>query len=378
MAWWRNRSLKVGLIYAALAGTAFLVVESTLPANLTRLLSTIALAAGFPIAVLGAWLTTRPGRRRVILVALVITFGVVGVWRLNRGGSASSASRPYFIAHRGVHQQMHPEHDSWRICVRRIHAPEHDLIENTIPSIHAAFDHGARLVEIDIRPTADDDFAVFHDDMLDCKTEQKGPVAERTMPELRKLDVGYGYVTEGGEYPLRGKGVGMMRSLDEVLDTFPGKEFVIDVKFSEEPEYWIRLERSLARRSPSDRKRLVVSGADHGIVKLRRRFSELRVVSRPMALRCVRDYMLLGWSGYVPTACRNSVAGTYHDTGWMMWGFPNIWIGRMHAAGTVVLMRPRQLSEPAFAAAIPPGYMGGIQTDRIEVFSRWMQAARPH
>jgi hypothetical protein len=52
-----------------------------------------------------------------------------------------------------------------------------------------------------------------------------------------------------------------------------------------------------------------------------------------MALRCVRDYMLLGWSGYVPGACRRSITGSYHDT-------------------------------------------GGIQTDRIEVFAKWMQAAR--
>lgn len=378
--WWRavreHRAFKVGWIYALAAGGTCLVVDNTLPVNLTRLLSTIALVAAFPIALLVAWLTTRPGRRQLLLVTAFIAFGAFGVWLLNRNDSDAAASGPYFIAHRGVHQQMHPEHNSWRICLRRIHPPEHDLIENTLPSIRAAFDHGARLVEIDIRPTADDDFAVFHDDMLDCKTEQKGPVADRSMQELRQLDVGYGYVTEAGLHPMRGKGVGMMRSLNEVLDAFPGKEFVIDVKFGGEPEYWDRLERYLARRGALDRERLVVSGADRGVAQLRRRFPGLRVASRPMALSCVRDYVLLGWSGYVPSDCRKSITGSYHDTGWMMWGFPNTWVERMHAVGTVVLMRPRGVGEPEFAAAVPPDYRGGIQTDRIEVFPMWMRAAQ--
>jgi glycerophosphoryl diester phosphodiesterase len=56
-----------------------------------------------------------------------------------------------------------------------------------------------RFVEIDIRPTGDGDFAVFHDDVLDCKTDAVGAVAARTMEELRTLDVGHGYVTEAGE-----------------------------------------------------------------------------------------------------------------------------------------------------------------------------------
>lgn len=47
------------------------------------------------------------------------------------------------------------------------------------------------------------------------------------MNELKKLDVGYRYTADNGEsYPFRGKGIGMMPSLDEVFAAFPNREFL--------------------------------------------------------------------------------------------------------------------------------------------------------
>jgi hypothetical protein len=59
----------------------------------------------------------------------------------------------------------------------------------------------------------------------------------------------------------------------------------------------------------------------------------------------------------------------------MTWGFLGTWVERMHRAGAVVIMRPRSVSERELAAAIVPGYSGGVQTDRIEAFAGWMRAA---
>ncbi len=64
---------------------------------------------------------------------------------------------------------------------------------------------GADMVEIDVAPTADGQMAVFHDWTVDCRTEGKGNVRDKTMAELKQLDPGYGYTADGGKtFPLRG------------------------------------------------------------------------------------------------------------------------------------------------------------------------------
>ncbi len=54
---------------------------------------------------------------------------------------------------------------------------------------------------------------------------------EKTLAELKALDIGYGYTADGGNtFPFRGQGVGLMPSLDEVLARFPDKRFLINIK----------------------------------------------------------------------------------------------------------------------------------------------------
>lgn len=51
------------------------------------------------------------------------------------------------------------------------------------------------------------------------------------------LDVGYGYTADGGKtYPFRGKGIGLMPSLDEVLDYFPDRCLLIHIKSNDRNE----------------------------------------------------------------------------------------------------------------------------------------------
>lgn len=103
----------------------------------------------------------------------------------------SPGGQPYLVAHRGVHQTFDNLDVGRDDCTAHlIRPPEHGYIENTIPSIQAAQEAGARWVEIDIHPTADGDFAVFHDWTLDCRTDGTGVVREQTMHYLRGLDAG--------------------------------------------------------------------------------------------------------------------------------------------------------------------------------------------
>ena len=47
--------------------------------------------------------------------------------------------------------------------------------------------------------------AVFHDWTVDCRTEGKGEIRDKTMAELKQLDPGYGYTADGGKtFPLPG------------------------------------------------------------------------------------------------------------------------------------------------------------------------------
>jgi glycerophosphoryl diester phosphodiesterase len=142
------------------------------------------------------------------------------------------------IAHRGVHHDFHRENlDDHTCTASRIYKPTHNYIENTVESIQAAFDYGATIVEIDIRPTKDKQLVVFHDYALECRTNGKGKVRDSSLDDLRKLDIGYGYTYDGGKtYPFRGKGIGKIKTLNEVLQLFPDKKFLIDNKSGNDKE----------------------------------------------------------------------------------------------------------------------------------------------
>jgi glycerophosphoryl diester phosphodiesterase len=139
----------------------------------------------------------------------------------------------------------------------------HQYLENTISSMRAGFTIGADIVELDVHPTTDGEFAVFHDWTLDCRTDGRGVTREHSMAYLKKLDIGHGYTADGGKtFPFRGKGIGLMPTLTEVLATFPEQRLLINVKSrdpSEGEKARGRIEQA-SRRTP---------GADHDLWRRR-------------------------------------------------------------------------------------------------------------
>ncbi len=131
--------------------------------------------------------------------------------------------KPVLLAHRGMAQTFPSEGIENDTCTASAHPhAAARLLENTIASMEAAFNAGASIVEFDVHPTTDGHFAVFHDWTVDCRTDGKGVTREKTLAELKALDIGYGYTADGGKtFPFRGQGVGLMPSLDEVLARFP-------------------------------------------------------------------------------------------------------------------------------------------------------------
>ena len=62
------------------------------------------------------------------------------------------------------------------------------LIENTLGAARAAVD-GNFAIEVDLQLTADNEVVVFHDEKLDRLTTAAGPLADRTLAELKKISI---------------------------------------------------------------------------------------------------------------------------------------------------------------------------------------------
>lgn len=306
---------------------------------------------------------------------LVILAFAAFAWLNTSLFSAPSDGRPVLLAHRGVHQTFTREGLDGETCTAsRIYPPEHEFIENTLRSMEAAFAAGADIVELDVHPTTDGKFAVFHDWTLDCRTEGRGTTRDHAMTELKQLDVGYGYTADGGKtFPLRGKGVGLMPTLDEVLTKFADKRFLINVKSNDLSE-GDKLAAYLATLSPEARGRLMVYGGTAPTERVHEVLPDVRIGSKKSLKGCLLGYAALGWSGYIPAACRKGMMFVPLNFAPWMWGWPDKLVTRMRDAGVqLVILGPHgggdfstgvddieQLSE------FPKSYTGGIWTNRIE------------
>jgi glycerophosphoryl diester phosphodiesterase len=307
-------------------------------------------------------------------------------------GNASWPVRPEgeirLLAHRGVHQSFDREGLTRQSCTAEKSIDTgHAFIENTLPSIAAAFQYGADVVEIDVHSTIDDDFAVFHDWTLDCRTDGTGVVREHSMADLRRLDVGYGYTFDGGRtYPLRGSGVGMMPSLAEVLRAFPDQRLLIDIK-TNDPSEADRLVRYLDALPEANPARLAFYGGWRPTDRLRDLRPEWIAFSTARGERCLKGYLLTGWMGRVPEECQRSMIIVPGDVARILWGWPHRFVRRMNAVESEVYVGGRMdfrlksvegLDGPEQFDRLPRHWRAGIYTDRVEVIGPLLGRVRPH
>jgi glycerophosphoryl diester phosphodiesterase len=315
----------------------------------------------------------RFGRRRI---ALAILLTALAALYLNNASwlAPAPAGEARLLAHRGVHQAYGREGLERDDCTAiRMGPPTHPFLENTIPSMRAAFAAGAGMVEIDIHPTTDGEFAVFHDWTLDCRTEGRGVTRDASMPYLRTLDLGYGYTHDGGRtFPFRGRGVGMMPTLAEVLRAFPDRQFLINIKSRDVNEADLLIAYLRARGLPTD-ERLMVYGHERPVDRLLSLAPEARGFARSRVKICALRYLALGWSGYLPTACRRGFIAVPVNLRWVVWGWPNRFLQRMRDADvTVIITGPYGsggtpgLDRVEDLAGVPRDFDGITWTDTIE------------
>ncbi|MER5880882.1 MULTISPECIES: glycerophosphodiester phosphodiesterase family protein [unclassified Streptomyces] len=98
--------------------------------------------------------------------------------------------------------------------------------ENTLRSFTAAQNAGLDLIELDLHLSKDGALVVMHDADVDRTTDGSGPIAEKTLAELRALDAGHGErvpvfeeVLDAVTSPLQAeiKDVAAARALAEVM-----------------------------------------------------------------------------------------------------------------------------------------------------------------
>jgi glycerophosphoryl diester phosphodiesterase len=277
-------------------------------------------------------------RRKAKYAAAIIAAIAAGIYVNNSTLlAARHEGNPILLAHRGIAQRF-DEHDlkNDTCTAARMLPPTHDYLENTIRGIHAGFVAGADIVEIDVHPTTDGEFAVFHDWTLDCRTEGHGVTREHAMAELRQLDIGYGYTADGGQtFPFRGKGGGMMPSLSEVLTAFRDKRLLINVKSRDRSE-GEKLAAVLNGLTSARRSLIMVYGGDEPIELIRRLAPDIRTISRASIKSCLLRYIGYGWTGMVPQACRSAMVLVPINAAPWLWGWPDRFLNRMKAANSMV------------------------------------------
>ncbi len=312
--------------------------------------------------------------KRTVTVLSVLLWLLVALWLNNTSLLVDTKGEPHkWLAHRGLAQTFDISTVQWDTDTSKIiYPPEHDYLENTIPSMHAAFDLGADCVELDLHLTEDHELAVFHDYTVEYRTGAPGIVADYTMAELKQLDVGYGYTADNGKtFPFRGKGVGMMPEFNEVLAAFPDKDLLIHLKDDGEPAAEA-LWQDIMGMEPERIARLAFYGDDAAMDYLRSQSDELRVMSMSSLKTSLIRYELLGWCGFVPDAMKHTEIHIPLKFARYLWGWPARFMQRMDAADTRVVLVAGDGSwsegfdTEALMDEIPDNYTGYVWTNRLD------------
>lgn len=103
--------------------------------------------------------------------------------------------------------------------------------ENTLEAFRQACDaYRTDMIELDVHLTRDGALVVAHDPDVDRCTDGAGAIAGMSLDELRRLDAGFRFTTDGGaSFPFRARGV-RIPTLREALEAFPAVRVNLELK----------------------------------------------------------------------------------------------------------------------------------------------------
>src|SRR5690348_16462079 len=122
-------------------------------------------------------------KKRWIVAGSAIAFATLLYVNNTSWLAAKGNGHPVLLAHRGISQGYRRAAVTNDTCTARLIYPPHNpYLENTIASLAASFRAGADIAEVDVHPTTNGSFAVFHDWTLDCRTNGHGVTRRHSMP----------------------------------------------------------------------------------------------------------------------------------------------------------------------------------------------------
>jgi glycerophosphoryl diester phosphodiesterase len=254
------------------------------------------------------------------------------------------------VANRGIAQPTEPGEG----CdATRMRPSEHQYIENALGGLRRAVSLGARAVAIDVQPTADGRIIAFRDAELDCRTNGNGLIVAHTLAQLKQLDAGWGYTADAGKtYPLRGRGIGAIPTVEEVLREV-GQQTVIFKFVRAEPGDADLLVAALRATGAELNDRFGFVGDAAVVARAKELVPEAWAFDRAASEACRDAYFATGWTGIVPEECQNVTIALTLDRRWRNWGWPNRYLDRMAGAGSRVM-----IVERFDAAGMPAGLTG--------------------
>lgn len=275
-------------------------------------------------------------------IGLAIAGIAVALSLLNASWIAPAPEGKLVLVAQGGIAQSYDEDAAGKACTAASIGPaDHNFIENTVFSMQNAIRFGADAIELDVRSTRDGRMVVFRDEALDCRTNGQGLVRDRTLEELKALDVGHGYTADGGKtFPLRGRGIGAMPTVEDVLQALQSTPLIFNFR-SDDPQAADHLLAAFERVGMTVDGRYGFHGAPAPLARLQSRVPDAWTFTEREAAACMADYVKTGWIGMVPESCRDTTVAVPLDEQIKIWGWPNRFLARMAGAKSKVVMFER-------------------------------------
>jgi glycerophosphoryl diester phosphodiesterase len=315
-----------------------------------------------------------PARWRLLRwLLIVLALAAVPLTLINASWlAARPPGRLVVVANRGIAVPFeHKGLTNFDCTATRIQPPgDNPYIENTLPSLYRATRSGADAVNVQVQPTKDGQMVAFHDADLDCRTNGHGSVREHTLAELKKLDVGYGYTADGGRtYPFRGKGIGGMPTVEEMLREIPTSGIIFVFK-SKLPGDADALVAAFRRAGVAIDDKYGFIGPPSVATRMRQLVPGAWVMDGESPKACLRDYLKIGWTSIVPASCRNTTIILPLNYRWMLWGWPYRFLDRMAKANSRVIIwgsyhdgNLAALNRPEQYDQVPADFHGWLMVD---------------
>jgi glycerophosphoryl diester phosphodiesterase len=189
------------------------------------------------------------------------------------------------------------------------------------------------------------------------------------------LDIGYGYTYDGKTYPFRGKGVGKIRTLTEILKQFPDKKFLLDNKNSNDSKTANLIVNTLSQFTAEQQKLLYLWCEDEAYEYIHGRLPAITrlILPRNQQKAFYKSYLLgLGFGG-IPDRYSNQGIGLPAKYTKYIWGWPNRFLNKAYDENIRFYLYLNTVEEAREYSDLS---LSGIVTDHIETVGQYYKLSQ--